>query len=287
MLEGGSVADHLNDFNNVTSQLSSVGVNFDDEVRALLFLCSSPESWNGLVVAISNSVYGSSTLKFDDVVGAILSEEMRRKSSGETSGNALTAETRGRKMERGKSSGYRKNIIDAWVVDLGASFHATPDGKHFHDYVQGDFGQEKKAALWHHRLGHMSEKGMQILHSRNLLPGLKHVDLKLCENCVYEKQKRVIFLRVGKEKKSEKLELVDTDVWGPAQVSSLGGSRYYVTFIDDATTKTWIYCIRNKSDVFDTFKKWKALVENETRKRLKCLRSDNGGEYCSKEFDGY
>jgi hypothetical protein len=70
-----------------------------------------------------------------------------------------------------------------------------------------------------------------------------------------------------------------TDVWGPAQVSSLGGSHYYVTFIDDATRKTWVYCIRQKSDVFDTFKKWKDLVENETGKSLKCLRSDNGGEY--------
>ena len=69
------------------------------------------------------------------------------------------------------------------------------------------------------------------------------------------------------------------------QVSSLGGSHYYVTFIDDATRKTWVYCIRQKYDVFDTFKKWKALVENETGKRLKCLRSDNGCEYCSKEFD--
>ena len=38
---------------------------------------------------ISNSVSGSNTLKFDDVVGVILSEEMRQKSRGETSGNAL------------------------------------------------------------------------------------------------------------------------------------------------------------------------------------------------------
>jgi len=107
MSEGGSVADHLNDFNTVISQLSSVGVNFDDEIRALLFLCSLPEIWNGLVMAISNFVSGSSNLKFDDVVGAILSEEMRRKSSSETSGNDLSAESRGRKMERGKSSVYR------------------------------------------------------------------------------------------------------------------------------------------------------------------------------------
>jgi hypothetical protein len=76
MSEGGSVADHLNDFNTVTNQLSSVKVDFDDEVRALLILCSLPESWNGLVMAVSNSVSGSNTLKFDDVVGVILSEEM-------------------------------------------------------------------------------------------------------------------------------------------------------------------------------------------------------------------
>ena len=57
------------------------------------------------------------------------------------------------------------------------------------------------AALWHHRLGHMNEKGMNILHLRNLLPRLKHVDFDFCENYVYGKQKRVRFVRVGNEKK--------------------------------------------------------------------------------------
>jgi hypothetical protein len=76
MSEGGSVADHLNDFNMVTNQLSSVKVDFDDEVRALLILCSFPERWNDFVMVVSNSVSGSNTLKFDDVVGVILSEEM-------------------------------------------------------------------------------------------------------------------------------------------------------------------------------------------------------------------
>ena len=102
MVEGGSVTDHLNEFNTVTSQLTYVKVNFDEEVRALLILCSLPKSWNSLVMAVSNSVSGSNTLKFDDVVGVILSEEIRRKSSGGTStlGNVLNAESRGRTKER-------------------------------------------------------------------------------------------------------------------------------------------------------------------------------------------
>lgn len=54
-------------------------------------------------MAMSNSISGSSTLKFDDVIGVILREEMRWKSIGETSGNALTAKTMGRQRERGKS----------------------------------------------------------------------------------------------------------------------------------------------------------------------------------------
>jgi len=77
MSEGGSVIDHLNEFNTVTSQLSFVGVTFDDEFRALLFLCSFQESCNGLVMVISNSISRYSTLKFNDVVVVILSEEMR------------------------------------------------------------------------------------------------------------------------------------------------------------------------------------------------------------------
>ena len=82
---------------------------------------------------------------------------------------------------------------------------------------------------------------------------MKQVSLEFCENCVYGKNKRVRFIRVGKQNKSEKLELVHTYVWGPTQVQYLVSSHYYVTFIDDATSKTWVYCIRHKYDVFSTF----------------------------------
>ena len=56
MTEGGFIADHLNEFNTITSQLSSMGINFDEEIRALLILCSLPKSWNALVMVVSNFV---------------------------------------------------------------------------------------------------------------------------------------------------------------------------------------------------------------------------------------
>ena len=75
-----------------------------------------------------------------------------------------------------------------------------------------------------------------------------------------------------------------SDVWGPAPVRSLGGSRYYVTFIDDSTRKVWVYFLKNKFDVFAIFKQWKADVKNQTSLSVKSLRTDNGGEYDNQEF---
>ena len=57
MVEGGSITDHLNEFNTITSHLSSMGINFDEEISALLILCSFLESWNNLVMAMSNSFF--------------------------------------------------------------------------------------------------------------------------------------------------------------------------------------------------------------------------------------
>jgi hypothetical protein len=70
-------------------------------------------------------------------------------------------------------------------------------------------------------------------------------------------------------------------------VPSLGKSIYYVSFIDDLSRKTWIYFLRKKSKVFDRFKEFKALVENQTEKQIKVLRIDSGGEFCGNEFEEF
>ncbi|KAL0373808.1 UNVERIFIED_CONTAM: Retrovirus-related Pol polyprotein from transposon TNT 1-94 [Sesamum radiatum] len=140
--------------------------------------------------------------------------------------------------------------------------------------------------LWHMRLGHLSERGMTEFHKRNLLHGVKSCKLDFCKFCVMGKQTKVSFT-TGKHKTEGILDYVHSDVWGPTRESSLGGSLYYVTFIDDFSRKVWVYFLKQKSEVFAKFKLWKAEVENQTGRKIKFLRSDNGTEYTDSQFQKF
>ena len=78
--------------------------------------------------------------------------------------------------------------------------------------------------------------------------------------------------------------MVHIDIWRPSPVPSLGGSKFYVAFIDDFSRNVWIYFLKHKSDVFVIFKKWKAKVENHTDLKIKYLRCDKKGEYDKSVF---
>jgi transposase InsO family protein len=69
--------------------------------------------------------------------------------------------------------------------------------------------------------------------------------------------------------------------------SSINGYVYYVYFIDDYSHKTWVYFLKSKDEVFSKFKEFKDLIENLSERKIKILRSDNGGEYTPKEFVNY
>ena len=78
-----------------------------------------------------------------------------------------------------------------------------------------------------------------------------------------------------------------TDVCGKMDKPSLSGKEYFVSFIDDKSRYVWTYPIRKKSEAFEKFLGWKAKAERESERKLKKLRSDNGGEYISNEFEQY
>ncbi|GAV72885.1 gag_pre-integrs domain-containing protein [Cephalotus follicularis] len=98
--------------------------------------------------------------------------------------------------------------------------------------------------LWHMRLGHISERGLQILSKKGLLARVKSGKLDFCEHCVYGKQFRVKFSIVIHKTKGI-LDYIHSDLWGPSSQVSLGGSRYLMTLIDDYSRKVWAYFLKS------------------------------------------
>ncbi|KAM1838444.1 hypothetical protein ACFX14_020106 [Malus domestica] len=137
--------------------------------------------------------------------------------------------------------------------------------------------------LWHMRLGHAGEKALQGLVKQGLLKGATTCKLDFCEHCVLGKQTRVKFGTVVHQTKGI-LDYVHSDVWGPTKTPSLSGRHWFVTFVDDYSRRSWVYTMKHKSEVLSIFLGWKKMVENQTGRKIKILRSDNGGEYTSDPF---
>ncbi|KAH9650266.1 hypothetical protein KPL70_026310 [Citrus sinensis] len=143
-----------------------------------------------------------------------------------------------------------------------------------------------KIKIWHLRLGHIGERGLKELEKQGVFGDDKLGNLDFCEDCVLGKATRSSFKRLV-HKSKDKLKYVHSDLWGLAQQISLGGNSYFLSFIDNFSRKVWVYTLKNKDQVFDKFKEWKFLVENQTGKKLKKLRTDNGLEFCNQRFDKY
>ncbi|KAG8473480.1 hypothetical protein CXB51_035660 [Gossypium anomalum] len=150
--------------------------------------------------------------------------------------------------------------------------------------ASSSFSDDDITKLWHMRLGYMSENGMTELSKRGLLDGQGICKLNFCKHCVFGKQKRVRFTR-GIHNTKGTLEYIHSDLWGPSRVPSRGGANYMLTFIDDFFRKVWAFFLKQKSDVFSAFKFWKIMIEKQTGKQIKHLRTDNGLEFCSDEFN--
>jgi hypothetical protein len=111
-------------------------------------------------------------------------------------------------------------------------------------------------------------------------------DEGVCNGCAQGKNIKNHFPKRHRKAKGV-LELIQLDVCGPMPSSSISGYVYYVSFIDDYSHKTWVYLLKSEDEVFSKFKEFKALIENLYERKIKILRSDNGGEYTSKEFVNY
>jgi hypothetical protein len=143
---------------------------------------------------------------------------------------------------------------------------------------------ENSCELWHRILAHINYKALPyICKVVTSLPELKVNHEGVCNGCAQGKNIKNPFPKRD-NKEEGVLELIHSDVCGPMPSTSISGYVYYVSFIDDYSCKTWMYLLKSKDEVFNKFKEFKALIENLSERKIKIHRSDNGGEYTSKEF---
>jgi len=110
---------------------------------------------------------------------------------------------------------------------------------------------------------------------------------KLCEGCLVGKQPRNVFKSYLQMRSSYILEVVKSYVCGPFEDHTIEGNIYFVSFVDEHNRKILVHLIKHKDEVFDVFRKFKTLVENQSEKNIKILRTDGGGEYISRMFEEF
>ncbi|KAK4397350.1 Retrovirus-related Pol polyprotein from transposon TNT 1-94 [Sesamum angolense] len=118
------------------------------------------------------------------------------------------------------------------------------------------------------------------------LPQIQAVE-GACEACLQGKQHKKPFPSGTSWRAKAVLELIHTDLCGPMRIPSHEQNRYFILFIDDYSRMTWVYFMREKSEVFKVFKKFKNLMEKQSGRSIKVLRSDRGKEYNNSEFDKF
>ena len=149
---------------------------------------------------------------------------------------------------------------------------------------------ESKECVWHRRFGHLGVRNLQKLARDNMVNSFDFdasSDLMFCEPCVGGKHHKSQFPRGTSNRSTEPLGLVHSDICGKLNSKSLGGAEYFLTFVGDKTRYVWVYFLKHKDEVFQRFVEWKALVEKSSCDQVKVLRTDNGGEYTSTQFEDF
>ena len=115
---------------------------------------------------------------------------------------------------------------------------------------------DNSSTLWHKRLSHINEKGLNVLAKKKLLSNFQSAKLEKCEHFLAGKQNRVSFKSYPPSRKTELLELVHSDLCGPMKTKTLGGALYFFTFIDDCSRKHWDYVLKTKDQVLGVLKQF-------------------------------
>lgn len=142
---------------------------------------------------------------------------------------------------------------------------------------------------WHRRLGHINYNA--LMKMKQHVPGIDFEDsnesrIKNCEVCARAKSSRLPFQR-SETRSDGPLQLLHSDLMGPMETRSIGHAKFLLTIIDDYSRYIFVFFLKCKSEVLSKFREFKAYIENQMDLKIKAIRTDNGGEYCSSEFDNF
>ena len=153
--------------------------------------------------------------------------------------------------------------------------------------------RSESATLWHRRLGHAGFENLAKMVENGCVSGVqvgadefREELTRVCEPCVMGKQTRAPFpgKRDGETEVTKPLELVHTDVCGPMPEMSKGGSRFFVTVLDEHSKLSVVHPIRKKSQVKDVLEGVFNQLETQTGQKVKSVQSDRGKEYLNEEL---
>lgn len=148
---------------------------------------------------------------------------------------------------------------------------------------------QSESTRWHTRLGHIGIETMKLMFQKRLVLGIPNISIEkeLCEPCLLGKHARKPFPKATSFRPEEVLELIHGDFCGPITPATPARNRYIFVLIDDHSRYMWTILLKEKSDAFDKFKSFKAVVEQQTKKSIKIFRTDRGGEFTSNAFQKY
>ncbi|KAJ0587052.1 putative RNA-directed DNA polymerase [Helianthus annuus] len=143
--------------------------------------------------------------------------------------------------------------------------------------------------LWHARLGHLNFESMKQMVNKDMVVGMPKInhENQICDSCLVGKHTRQSFPKMASFRATRALELIHGDLCGPISPSTIAGNRYVFVLVDDFSRFMWTFLLKEKSDAFETFKKFKVMVEVEVRRKIKTFRTDRGGEFTSHEFSRF
>ncbi len=162
---------------------------------------------------------------------------------------------------------YEQKKVIAFATRVGNLYnleHCQPKTQ-----LANTANKANKEKLWHRRYGHLGEQNLQKIAREELAEKFNYDpsnEIGFCETCVGP-------FSSSTTQTTEVLELVHSDVCGKIQEKSLGGGEYFLTFTDDKSRYTWVYVLKSKDQVFERFLEWKALVERQSKQKLKALRT--------------